>query len=156
MTDQGSTADHHDDGDEDHEGPGLVNAAFAGTGALLVAGTAGAIAPDAFGGLAAVVAGILFVIGVVGFLWGYATGVVRSREEVITLGGLFFLVGTAPKLVRFRLRLALLLQVVVAVVVASFRPYTTVAFVVLAPMYGLGLMATWGARYGRFATKDTT
>jgi hypothetical protein len=141
-------------GPEEHTGAGLVNLAFAGTGAVVVAGVAGALAPDALGQMTAIVSGALFVVGVVCFLWGYATGVVRSRDEQVTLGGLFFLSGTAPRVVRFRLRLALAVQVVVAIVVAGIRPYTSVAFVVLAPMFGLGLLATWGARHGTFAAKD--
>jgi hypothetical protein len=100
------------------------------------------------------VSGALFAVGVVLFLWGYAVGVARSRDEQITLGGLFFLSGTAPKVVRFRLRLAFAVQVVIAVVAASVRPYTAVAFAVLAPMLGLGAMAMWGARYGAFHPKD--
>ncbi len=143
-----------DDHDEPIEGAGIVNADFAGTGALLAVAAAGVLAPDTFGSLTAAVSGVLFAVGVVGFLWGYATGVVRSRDEQITLGGLFFLAGTAPKVVRFRLRIALAAQVVVAVVAASIRPYTSVAFVVLAPMLGLGLLAVWGARYGQFAAKE--
>jgi hypothetical protein len=136
-------------------GGGLVNAAFAGTGALVVAAAAGAASPDGFGVVTAVVSGALFVIGIVAFLWGYATGVVRSRDERVTLGGLFFLAGTAPAVVRFRLRLAFAVQVVVAIAVAAIRPYTAVAFVVLGPMYGLGLMAVWGARHGTFVPKGT-
>ena len=151
----GPTADTRpDDRDEPVEGAGIVNAAFAGTGALLAVAVAGALAPDTFGSLTAAVSGLLFAVGVVGFLWGYATGVVRSRDEQITLGGLFFLADTAPKVVRFRLRLALAVQVVIAVAAASIRPYTAVAFVVLAPMLGLGMLAVWGARYGRFAAKE--
>ena len=142
------------DAPQEHDGAGLVNLAFAGTGAIVVAGAAGALAPDALGAMTAVVSGALFVVGVVCFLWGYATGVVRSRDEQVTLAGLFFLSGTAPKVVRFRLRLALAVQVVVAIVVAAVRPYTAVAFVVLAPMFGLGLLAVWGARHGTFAAKD--
>lgn len=142
------------DDDQPFEGAGVVNLDFAGTGALLVVATVGAVAPDSFGTLTAVVSGLLFAVGVVGFLWGYATGVVRSRDEQITLGGLFFLAGTAPKVVRFRLRLALAVQVVAAVAAASIRPYTSVAFAVLAPMFGLGLLAVWGARYGQFAAKE--
>jgi hypothetical protein len=30
------------------------------------------------------------------------------------------------------------------------RPYTEVAFGILAPMFGLGLMGVWGGRYGDF------
>ncbi len=87
---------------EVHEGAALVQLSFIGTGALLVAAGAGALSPDGAGALTAWVSGVLFAIGVVLFLWGYAVGVVRSREEQITLGGLFFLSGTAPKVVRFR------------------------------------------------------
>lgn len=137
-----------------HPGAGIVNAGFAGTGALLAAAVAGVADPDGFGGLTAVVSGVLFAIGIVAFLWGYANGVVRSREEKITLGGLFFLSHTAPRVVRFRLRGALAVQVVVATVAASVRPYTAVAFAVLAPMFGLGLLALWGARFGTFFRRD--
>ena len=139
---------------ETHLGAGVVNASFAGTGALLAVAVAGVLEPDAFGGLTAVVSGVLFAIGIVAFLWGYANGVVRSREEKITLGGLFFLSHTAPKVVRFRLRGALIVQIVIATVAASVRPYTAVAFAVLAPMLGLGLLALWGARYGTFFPRD--
>ncbi len=135
-------------------GTGIVNLSFAGTGALLVVGVAGVAAPDQLGEVTAAVSGILFVVGVVTFLWGYATGVVRSQEEAVTLPGLFFLSGTAPKVIRFRLRIALVVQVVVAVAAAVVRPYTAVAFAVLAPLFGLGLMATWGAKHGTFFPRE--
>lgn len=146
--------DHDAPDDEEHAGPGIVNASFAGTGALLVTAGLGVLAPDDLGTITAITAGGLFAIGVVAFLWGYANGVVRSREEKITLGGLFFLSGTAPPVVRFRLRLALVVQIVLATVAAAVRPYTAVAFAVLAPMFGLGLMALWGARFGTFFPRD--
>lgn len=145
--------DPDDDGGP-HEGAGLIQLSFVATGALLVAGVVGIMSPDDGGALTAWLSGGLFAVGVVLFLWGYAVGVSRSRDEQITLGGLFFLSGTAPKVVRFRLRLAFAVQVVVAVVAASVRPYTAVAFAVLAPMLGLGAMATWGARHGEFPVKD--
>lgn len=142
-------------GDDDaHEGGGLVQLSFIGTGALLVAGLVGVASPEGAGNLTAWVSGLLFAVGVVLFLWGYAVGVARSRDEQVTLGGLFFLSGTAPRVVRFRLRLAFGLQVAIAVVAASVRPYTAVAFAVLAPMLGLGAMALWGARHGAFTAKD--
>lgn len=136
------------------DGAGIVNVGFAGTGAFLVATAAGVAAPDSFGGLTAVVSGLLFLVGVVAFLWGYANGVVRSRAEKITLGGLFFLSHTAPKVVRFRLRGVLVVQIVAATVAGVARPYTSVAFAVLAPMFGLGLLALWGARFGTFFPRD--
>lgn len=139
---------------DDRTGSGLVNASFVGTGALLVAGVAGVASPDDFGGLTTVVSGVLFAIGVVAFLYGYAAGVVRSSDEQVTLPGLFFLSHTAPKVIRFRFRIAFAVQIVVAVAAAVIRPYTSVAFAVLAPMLGLGLMAAWGAKHGVFHPKD--
>jgi len=135
-------------------GAGLVLLDFVGTAALLVAAVAGIAAPDSAGTFTTAVSAVLFAIGVGLFLWGYATGVVRSREEQISLGGLFFLTGTAPQVVRFRLRLAFAAQVVLAVAAASIRPYTAVAFAVLAPMLGLGAMAAWGARHGTFPPRE--
>jgi hypothetical protein len=135
-------------------GAGLVRVDFAGTGALAVACAAGIVAPDSAGTFTAAVAGVLFTAGVGLFLWGYATGVVRSREEQVTLPGLFFLSGTAPKVVRFRLRLAFAVQVALAVAAASIRPYTEVAFAVLAPMLGIGAMSAWGARHGTFFPRE--
>jgi len=134
-------------------GAGLVLLDFVGTAALLVACAAGIAAPDDAGAFTTGVSVVLFAIGVGLFLWGYATGVVRSRDEQIGLGGLFFLSGTAPQVVRFRLRLAFAVQVVLAVAAASIRPYTAVAFAVLAPMLGLGAMAAWAARHGTFPAR---
>ena len=158
MNDSPPTADdppaHPPTDVDERTGQGLVNASFAGTGALVVAGLAGVLAPDDLGELTAVVSGLLFVVGVVAFLYGYAAGVVRSKDEQVSLGGLFFLSGTAPRVVRFRLRIAFAVQIVVAVAAASIRPYTAVAFAVLAPMLGLGLMSTWGAKHGVFPPKE--
>lgn len=139
---------------DDRTGSGWVNASYAGTGALLVAGVAGVASPDDFGVFTTVVSGVLFAVGVVAFLYGYAAGVVRSADEQVTLPGLFFLSHTAPKAVRFRLRASFAVQIVVAVAAAVIRPYTSVAFAVLAPMLGLGLMAAWGARHGVFHARE--
>ena len=137
-------------------GAGLVLLDFVGTAALAVACAAGIASPDRARAFTTAVAGVLFAVGVVLFLWGYGTGVVRSRDEQITLAGLFFLSGTAPAPVRFRLRLALAVQVALAVAAASIRPYTAVAFAVLAPMLGLGAMSAWAARHGTFFPRQAT
>jgi hypothetical protein len=72
----------------------------------------------------------------------------------VTLAGLFFLSGgSAPPDVSKRFRIALAVQVVVVVVAASIRPFTEVAFGILAPMFGLGLMAMWGGRHGSFTAR---
>lgn len=121
--------------------------------AVVVAGAAGAASPDRFATAGVVVAGVLFAVGVVALLWGYALGIGRSRTEHITLGGLFVLSGTAPQAVRRRFRIALAVQTVAAVAAAAARPYTAVAFLVLAPTCGLGLMAAWAGRHGTFFAK---
>jgi hypothetical protein len=78
----------------------------------------------------------------------------RSREVEIGIGGLFFLAGaTAPAAVRRTLNTSLALQAGVAVAAASVRPFTTLAFGVLAPVFGLGLNGIWGATYGRFGPR---
>jgi len=97
----------------------------------------------------------LFVVGCGAFLWAYAVAVGRSRYEALTMGGVFFPGSdVAPARAVRMLRLCLLAQVVVAVVAASVRPFTPAAFSVLVPMLGVGLMALYGARYGRFPAKD--
>jgi hypothetical protein len=130
-------------------------------GVLLVAtAVPGAIAPESFATVAVVVALVLFGVGIIAFGWAYAVAVGRSRTDLIGMGGLFFLAGSAPPAVRRDLRLSLAFQIVVAVATASawlvapdhFSESTVnpLAFGLLAPMYGLGLMGLWGARFGTF------
>jgi hypothetical protein len=93
----------------------------------------------------------LFLVGTGAMLWAYGLGVSRSRTELISVAGLFFLTGdVAPAKIRRTLQLAIAVEVVAVVVAASVHPYTEVAFGVLAPMYGLGLMGLWGGRHGEF------
>lgn len=140
--------------DDDPPGDGLLNLAFAGTGAVAGTSIAAAALPDAFGTVHAVLSTVLFVIGTGALLWAYALGVSRSRAVQVTLGGLFFLSGgVAPDELRKRFRIALAVEVVAVVAAASIRPFTVVAFGVLAPMFGLGLMSMWGGRHGVFAAK---
>jgi hypothetical protein len=47
-------------------------------------------------------------------------------------------------------------QTVVGVGVAAARPFTALAFSVLVPMFGLGMMALWGARHGTFTPRDAS
>lgn len=132
-------------------GAGLVNAAFVGTGLLVGTSAAATLAPDTFGLLHAVLSCVLFAIGTGALLWAYALGVSRSRVDLVSISGLFFLGGqTAPVVVRRPFRIALAVEVVAVVAAASIRPYTEVAFGILAPMYALGLMGWWGGRHGSF------
>ena len=98
----------------------------------------------------AAVSGGLFVAGGAVYLIGYAQIVRRSRSDEIEVGGFVFLTGSAPKPVRQLLLGCTALQTVVAVAGAAARPFTLLAFGILAPMFGLGLQALWAARHGTF------
>jgi hypothetical protein len=137
--------------DEVEPGGGIVNASFVGTGALVATSVAAAVLPDTFGLVHAGLSVLLFVVGTGALLWAYALGVSRSRTDLMSVPGLFFLAGeAAPASTRRALRVAVAVEVVAVVAAASIRPYTEVAFGILAPMYGLGLMGVWGGRYGTF------
>jgi hypothetical protein len=139
-----------DDLDAAAEGGAIINASWGGTAVYVALAVSGTIAPDWFAVPTAVVSVVSFFVGCVVFLWAYAKAVSRSRTDLIGIGGLYFLVGTAPNDVAFRLRLSLALEIVAAIVSASIRPFTPMAFGFLVPVYGLGLAGLWGALYGRF------
>jgi len=140
-----------DPGDVHQPGTRVVNLAFLGTGALVATSVAAAALPDTFGIVHAAVSVVLFGVGTCALLWAYALGVSRSRAELIGIPGLFFLAGpVAPGPTRRQLRLAVAVQIVVVVVAAAIRPFSEVAFGILAPMFGLGLMGMWGGRHGTF------
>jgi hypothetical protein len=134
-------------------GEAIVRAAWIATAAL-AATSAAAVATDAAPvRLAAAATSLtLFAAGVVIFFWAYAIAVNRSRTDAIGIGGLFFLAGdaTAPKRATTHLRAALVAQIVIAVAAAAARPFTTLAFAVLAPLSALALTGLYGARHGRF------
>jgi hypothetical protein len=139
------------------EGAGIVTLSLAGTAAVMATSAASAAAPDAVGSVHAVLSLVLFAVGTGAMLWAYGLGVSRSRVDQIDIPGLFWLSGAvAPPDTRRRLRGAVVVQVVVVVAAASIRPFSEVAFGILAPMYGLGLMALWSGRYGAFPPRSPT
>jgi hypothetical protein len=142
-------------GDAGDRGRWLVDGGLAGTGVFVVAAVAAAVVPGALAGVAAVVSLVLFVAGCVLMLLAFFVAVGRSREEVIAVGGLYFLAGCAPRAVQVRLMGALAAQVVVAVATASVRPFSPLAFGVLVPVYGLGIAGLWAARHGSFPSRHT-
>jgi hypothetical protein len=128
----------------------IVQASWVGTAVLAVTAIPAAIAPHAFVAVSVLVSLALFVAGTAAFVWAYAVAVGRSRHDLIGMGGLFFLAGSAPRAVQRSMWASLAVEVAVAVVTASIRPFTPLAFGVLAPMFGLGVMGLWGAKFGTF------
>lgn len=137
-------------------GAGIVNLSFLGTGALVATSVGGALLPDRLGAVHAALSGVLFIVGTGALLWAYALGVSRSRTDLISIPGLFFLAGdVAPGSARRPLRIAVAVELVAVVVASSIRPYSNVAFGILAPMFGLGLMGMWGGRHGVFPRRPS-
>lgn len=134
-------------------GRGIIQASWAGTAVFTVSAVLAAIWPDTFRIAAATIALVLFGAGCVVFLWAYAIAVGRSRRDAIGIGGLYFLADSAPKQVQRTLMLSFAVQIVVSLATAGVRPFTSLAFGTLVPVYGLGLAGLWGARHGRFAPR---
>ena len=106
--------------------------------------------------LGVAVALVLFALGCVAFLLGYARAIQRSRTEELSVAGLFLLAGPAvPSPVKRRLGLLLAAQITVALATALARSYTPLAFGILVPVFGVGLNGLWAARHGRFPGRAT-
>lgn len=135
-------------------GEGLLRWDRRGTALFVVVAVAAAAVPDTFARPAAVVDLVLFAVGLGSFLLAYVRAIGRSRTEAVDVVGVFLLGGdVAPPEVRRELRALFGVQVVVALVTASIRPYTSVAFGVLVPLYGMGLAGLWGATHGTFGPR---
>lgn len=99
----------------------------------------------------AIVCTITFVVGVSLFALGMWNGIQRSRVDDVTLTGLVAIDRShVPAPARNRLWLAVLVQVVVAIGLASLRPFTQQAFGLLVPVLGLGIASLWGSRFAAF------
>ena len=108
--------------------------------------------------VAAVTALALFAIGVFAFLWAYYNAVQRSRRDVISVTGLYFLLGDpTPARVRRVMLGTLLVQLVVAIITTFARlegpdgkPGSSLALGFLVPMFGFGLNGVWAAYHAAF------
>lgn len=130
-------------------GRGMIAASWIGTAVFTVTAVLSAIT-SAMRATGVIVALALFAVGCVVFLKAFFEAVERSRTEEIAVANLYFLSGSAPKVVRRHLLGSTAVQVVVAFATASARPFTAVAFGILVPMYGLGMAGMWAARHGEF------
>ena len=128
-------------------------------GSIFFAMTAAfAVLTEKVRGLALAWALILFVAGCVAFLAAFAKAVSRSRTDAIGIGGLYFLAGDDTVEDRRNARILQGLfaaQIVVALATAAAKPFTSLAFGILVPVYGLGLMGLYGAHFGRFGARST-
>jgi hypothetical protein len=123
-------------------------------GTVVFAATAfAAVAVESLMAVSTPVAIGLFLIGCVVFVRAFLYAVSERRTDLIGIGGLFLLAGSAPRRVQKQLLGSLAVEVLVAVATASLRPYTALAFGALTPMYGLGLAGLWAARHGTFPSR---
>ena len=124
----------------------VVTALFALTQVLAI------IAPRGVLGLVAVVWSlILFALGSIGFAYGFVVAAGRSRDDQVTMAGVIWLSNAAPPPVARALRGALVAQIAIALATAAIRPFSAVAFGILAPTFGLACLTFFGARHGTFA-----
>ncbi|MEQ8716005.1 MAG: hypothetical protein RIE08_00190 [Acidimicrobiales bacterium] len=136
------------------DGRGTLVANWVGTGVFTVTAVAATVAPDTFRLTGVIAALALFAIGMIVMLITFAAAVERSRLEVVSVAGVWFGAGTVALPIRLRFAAALGIQLTVAFTTASIRPFTSLAFGILAPLFGLGLGGLWAAGHGSFAKRD--
>lgn len=134
-------------------GQGLARATWLATALTTV--LAFAALPDTVVRVAYVVVSlVLFAAGCVAFVVAFLVAVERSRTEEVSVVGLWFMADkSAPGRVRASFMLAVVVQTAVVVTAASLRPFTSLAFGILVPMFGLGAAGLWAARHGSFAKR---
>ena len=104
---------------------------------------------------AAIFDGVLFALGTLAFVRTLLVVAQRSRTEELSVAGIWFLGGgSAPADIRRWLLGCLAVQTAVALVAASLRPYTALAFGILVPMFGVGMCGLWAARSGTFPPRS--
>lgn len=131
---------------EAYDGRRIVAAAWTGVALFVLTAVPAAAGAPGFDVAALIVDVLLFLAGIIVFFWGFAVALVRnSQGDDIVVGSLFLIQGPVPRSVRRHLFGAL----AVAVVVAGATG-TADAFGILVPMFPLGLVGLWGARYGVF------
>ena len=131
---------------------GLVRLSWAAT-ALYAAAAAAGVVEDGVRIIALVIALVLFLAGAAGTLGALVIAAGRSRTEDIAVGSLFLFQGDVSKATQRALHGATIAQTVAAVAAASARPYSSLAFGILVPIFGVACTGLWGARHGRFPAR---
>jgi hypothetical protein len=136
----------------DVKGRRIISFTWQSTALFSVTAIVTAISPSLFFRVVAVtVALVFFGLGMIVFLVAYLRSIVRSRYEVISVAGVYLMTGgVAPAAVRRSMYAALAVQIVVALITASVRPYSSLAFGVLVPLLGLALCGLWSSVGGTF------
>ncbi len=131
---------------EDPAAARIVQASIAGTVVFAVTAVPAAIAPDAFVGVAVIVSWCCSPSAWSPSRgptpWPSAAAAPTSSASVACSSS----PAARPAACSAALIGSLVAEIVIAVATASTRVYTPLAFGVLVPMYGLGLMGLWGAR----------
>ena len=103
---------------------------------------------------AQVVALALFGAGGLAFGRAYVVALRRSRFEQVSTIAAFVQLPGAPRSLRIELWVAVGLQCAAGFTGAALRPFGPLAFGILACVYGLGVIALWGAAFGTFAGRS--
>lgn len=111
---------------------------------------------DAVRNVVAVGCSVVFVVGAGLFGWAFLIAAGRSRLEELTVAGAFFLAGSVDIGDRRWAYGNLLAQTIIGVVGGSADLYTTMAFGILVPMFGLGVIAFLGSAHGAFRPLNST
>lgn len=96
----------------------------------------------------------VFFAGAALFSWAFLVAAGRSRLENLTVAGAFFLAGSVAASERRWAFGLLAAQTLIGFVGAGADPYTTMAFGILVPMFGLGVIAFLGSAHGAFHQRN--
>jgi hypothetical protein len=135
-------------------GRGISVISWSATAIFAVATAAAVINPDQFIGEFFLVAVGFFAAGSLLFAADLALAAARSRDDLMGIGGLFFLAGCAPRSVQVSLLGSLIVQLVIACSGAAARPFTPLAFGILVPVLALSLCGFWAVRHGLFPAQQ--
>ena len=106
---------------------------------------------DEIRGAVAIAFVVIFLTGSAVFLWAFVIAASRSRDEAVSVVGAFFLGdGAIERNDRRWLFGWMASQSVIGLAGAIAQPFTALAFGILVPMFGIGVIAMVGARFGSF------
>lgn len=125
-------------------------ASWATTALFILVSVPAVFDPDKFIAPYFAVAMALFLAGCVLFAVDIFLMAARSRDDLMGIGGIFLLAGSAPARMQVHLLSAFAIQIVVSVVSAAIHPFTPLAFGTLVPILGLSLCGLWSVLHGHF------